>query len=514
MKLHLNLKEDSRWSGLEERFPAATGNAPPTATLTDTEEVGRGVGLLLHRCPAADSTDEVGFFLEDPSSTLVEISPGPVTTREAVAEVWKIVGELGLVGIRLSAGESSLLQRLREIEDPALDSKELAASLAIGLGEALDQGITGPREIELLLRHGRPGEPSPFDTLNALDSTERHRLLEQARIRRGLSYLPASLRRDLRTGTGLAERRVVLLFEGELARIRFLRPQTLNALDTEMLAELDTAWQEAEARADTRAIVLEGAGPAFMAGVDLDRILAWIEADQLDAIVDFVRAGHRFLKRVDSCDRHTIIRLHGLAVGAGAEFCAAFDTVVATPRGSLGFPETSIGIFPAMGGTQRLPRRVGYPVARWWILGGALVTAPRALELGLVDVVVDESRLDDEIRVLAHANTHRLRAAQHERASDLVPEPEFAGFVQTMLPELIDAPSTADRTMTRFARRLRRRPRLALRIADSLIQMSRRTTLAEGLAAEIRQLPDVYRTSEALAGIRGAVLGAGHSPVG
>jgi enoyl-CoA hydratase/3-hydroxyacyl-CoA dehydrogenase len=307
---------------------------------------------------------------------------------------------------------------------------------------------------------------------------------------------------------------VVLWFEGALARIRFLRPQALNALDTEMLAELDTAWQEAEARADTRAIVLEGTGPAFMAGVDLDRILAWIEADRLDAIVDFVRAGHRFLERVDHSDCHTMIRLHGLAVGAGAEFCAAFDTVVATPRGSLGFPETSIGIFPAMGGTQRLPRRVGYPVARWWILGGALVAAPRAHELGLVDVVVDESRLDEEIRLRARTTARPLRAGRRDRASDLVPEPEFAGFVQRSLSELIDAPPTADRMLTRFARRLRHRPDLALRIADSLIRMSRRTPLPEGLAAEIRRLPDVYQTDEALAGIRAAVLGAGRSRAG
>jgi enoyl-CoA hydratase/3-hydroxyacyl-CoA dehydrogenase len=444
----------------------------------------------------------------------VEISPGPETTREAVAAVWKIVGELGLTGIRLSAGESSLLERLRGLEDPALDSTELAANLAIGVGAALDQGITGIREIELLLRHGRPGKPSPFDTLNALSTTERHRLLERARVRRGLAYLPASLRRDLRSGTGLAERRVVLLFEGELARIRFLRPQALNALDQEMLAELDTAWQEAEARTETRAIVLEGTGPAFMAGVDLDRILAWIEADRLDAIVEFVRAGHRFLERVDHSDRHTMIRLHGLAVGAGAEFCAAFDTVIATPRGSLGFPETSIGIFPAMGGTQRLPRRVGYPVARWWILGGALLAAPRALELGLVDVVVDESALDEEIRLRARATSRPLRAGRRDYAPDLVPEPGFAGFVEPSLDELIDAPPTANRTLTRFARRLRRRPELALRIADSLIQMSRRAPLAEGLAAEIRQLPDVYGTGEALAGIRAAVLGAGRSRAG
>jgi len=509
MKLHLNLEEDSPWSGLIERFPVPADPDNASATLTDTEDPGSGLRLLLHRCPARDATDEVGFFLENSPARLVEISPGPATTREAMSSAWKIADDLGLVPIRLSTGEDSLLLRLRELEQAPLDGTALAAHLAIGLGEALDRGITGPQEIELLLQHARPDQPSPFKVLNALDSTERGRLLEEARIDRGLAHLPAALRRDLRSGTRLAERRVALEFEDELARIRLLRPQALNALDLEMLTELDTAWQEAEASGNTRAIILEGAGPAFMAGVDLDRILAWIEADRLDAIVDFVRAGHRFLERVDQSDRHTLIRLHGLAVGAGAEFCAAFDTVVATRGSSIGFPETSIGIFPAMGGTQRLPRRVGYPVARWWVLGGALVAGPRALELGMVDVIVEESRLDEEIRLRARAPSRRIRAARVDRAPDLVPEPGYARFVQTALPDLIEASSTADPA---FARRLRRRPDLALRIADTLLGMSRRTPLAEGLAAEIGHLPRVYETPEALAGIRGAVRGAGRSP--
>lgn len=508
MKLHLNLKEDSRWSGLDERFAAPAVPDNVSASLTDTEMSSPGLRLLLHRCPATDAADEVGFFLENSSSSLVEISPGPATTREAMSAAWKIAGDLGLAPIRLSTGESSLLLRLRELETDSLAEAELAAHLAIGLGEALDRSVTGPQEIELLLLHARPDQPSPFEVLNALDNAERSRLLEEARIRRGLAHLPAALRRDLRSGTGLAERRVVLEFEDERARIRLLRPQALNALDVEMLTELDCAWQEAEARSDTRAIILEGAGPAFMAGVDLDRILTWIEADRLDAIVDFVRAGHRFLERVDQSDRHTLIRLHGLAVGAGAEFCAAFDTVVATSGSSIGFPETSIGIFPAMGGTQRLPRRVGYPVARWWVLGGALVAGPRALELGMVDVIVDESRLDEEIRLRARGSSSRIRAARVDQAPDLLPEPGFARFAQTGLPELIE---TSDTTDPAFARRLRRRPELALRIADTLLGMSRQTPLAEGLSAEIEQLPRVYQTPEALAGIRGAVGGAGHS---
>jgi hypothetical protein len=71
MKLHLKLKENSRWSGLTERFGSLADAVPTTATLTDTDEVGSGIALLLHRCPTSDSRDEVGFFLENSSSDLV-----------------------------------------------------------------------------------------------------------------------------------------------------------------------------------------------------------------------------------------------------------------------------------------------------------------------------------------------------------------------------------------------------------------------------------------------------------
>jgi len=103
--------------------------------------------------------------------------------------------------------------------------------------------------------------------------------------------------------------------------------------------------------------------------VDLPRILTWMESDRPDRIEDFVRAAHRFLSRVDHSRCHTLIALQGLALGAGAEFCAAFDSVIASTQASVGFPELRLGIYPAMGGTQRVPRRIGLPAARWWILG-------------------------------------------------------------------------------------------------------------------------------------------------
>lgn len=502
MELCLDLQPTSAWARLRERFAGA--EVPTDAILTDCDGC-TGLCLLLHRVPDERAASEVGFFLEADDATLVEISPGPATTRESLAAAWRIATALGLRPVRLAPGEPSLLARLREGRNRADDPAGRAADLAVLASAALDGGVTGSAEIELLLAELLPDGPDPFEFLNALPATECARQLDRARERCGLAHLPAALRRELRAGTRLAERRVVLEIEGELARVRLVRPRTLNALDPEMLAELEDRWQEAESVGRVRALVLEASGPAFLAGVDLDRILAWMEGGELDRIEDFVRAAHRFLRRVDRCPRTTLVRLHGLAVGAGAEFCAAFDQVVASRQGSVGFPELSLGIYPAMGGTQRLPRRIGLAPARWWILQSALLPAWRAAELGLVDAVVDETQLDAEIRRRAVAPPDRPRAGRKQRAD---PGPEVAGIAglgHASLERVLEPGPAATPAALRLAHDLGRRSPVAVRTADTLLQLSRQVDLEAGLEAEIEGLRRVYPTVEALRGIRAAL---------
>lgn len=502
MPLNIELGPDSRWVALRSRFDSVA--VPTEATLTDGDE-GSGLRLLLHRCPRESAATEVGFFLADAESDLVEISPGAATTRASMAAAWEIATALGLRPVRLAPQEPSLLERLRALIDPEEDELQSAALLAVAAGEALDSGVTGSIELDVLLAELRPDRLPVFEKLNRRPAAERQELLEQACQRLGLAHLPAALRRDLRSGTALAERRVLLETTNGLARIRLVRPRALNALDQEMLEELDAVWQEAESASATRAVVLEASGPAFIAGVDLDRILAWMESDRFDRIEAFVRTAHRFLDRVDRCPHPTLVRLHGLAVGAGAEFCAAFDTVVATRQASLGFPELSIGIFPAMGGTQRLPRRIGLAAARWWILQSALLPAWRCAQLGLVDAVVDEGALDTEIRIRARAAAGRERAGRLERAQHESADASLARYGECPLEDILDPGPAADPTASRLARDLRRRSPVAVRTADTLLQLSCKVPLQAGLEAEIEGLRRVYPTLDALRGIRAAL---------
>jgi len=462
MPARFHLTAGSSWSPIRERFDGVDG----TFIVCDADSTS-GPRLLLHR--AASSDDEIGFYLETPESTLVEISAAESTSREVAAAAWKFALDCGLTPIRLGAGQESVLERIQPL-------REDTARLAVFLGRLIEQRAIGSEDLDLLLAHRWPDRPHPFAALNALDPAARDALLEEARTESGRAHLPAPLRRDLQAGRTLAERRVEWYVDGDVAHVRIIRPQALNALDPEMLDELSEAWERSADSA--RAVVLESEGPAFMAGVDLDLILRWMEADRLDRIAGFVARAHRFLEMVDACPVQTLARVDGFAVGAGAELCCAFDTVVASDTTRIGFPELSLGIYPAIGGTQRLPRRIGYHRACAWILGAGVWSAHRAREFGLVDVVVPATELDAEVARRALDEPAAKRAAHQDRAPD---GPE------------ITPPS---------GRPWLDQPTVASSIATDLLALSRTTSLADGTVAELEHLADVYRTEAAMRGLR------------
>src|SRR5205807_9943474 len=93
------------------------------------------------------------------------------------------------------------------------------------------------------------------------------------------------------------------------------------------------------------------------------------------------------LLTIENCPKPVVARVHGLALGGGVELALACDYIVATPTATLGFPETGIGIFPGLGGTQRTARRIGPGLTKWLVFTGQIITAAEALAIGLIDAV-------------------------------------------------------------------------------------------------------------------------------
>src|SRR5690606_32676181 len=130
------------------------------------------------------------------------------------------------------------------------------------------------------------------------------------------------------------------------------------------------------------------------------------------------------------CQKPVVCALDGLSLGGGSELALACDWIVATAAGTMGFPETGIGIYPGLGGTQRSARRAGVPLARWLVLTGDVVDAKTGQALGLLDDVVSPADLDEAVRRRA------LSGATREERSPPTTTP--AGF--EALAKLFEAP--------------------------------------------------------------------------
>jgi enoyl-CoA hydratase/carnithine racemase len=165
------------------------------------------------------------------------------------------------------------------------------------------------------------------------------------------------------------------------------RPDRMNALSRATLLALGTLAREAAADPSVRAIVITGAGDkAFCAGADLKERQGMTEND-VRVQVDLYRSE---LGPLDRSSKPVVAALNGVAYGGGLELALVADLRVAASHALLALPETTLGIIPGAGGTQRLPRLVGEARAKEMILLGRKVTAVEALAWGLVNRITPD----------------------------------------------------------------------------------------------------------------------------
>lgn len=186
---------------------------------------------------------------------------------------------------------------------------------------------------------------------------------------------------------------------GRAALVVLDRPERLNALSRGALTALGRVGRELAGDRALRAIVLTGAGDkAFCAGADLKERRT-MTPDDVRRQLGLYRTE---LSWLDRSPVPVVAALNGVALGGGLELALLADLRVAAPHAVLGLPETTIGIIPGAGGTQRLPRVVGEARAKELILLGRRLTAAEALAIGLVNRVSPEGTavVDDALALL------------------------------------------------------------------------------------------------------------------
>jgi enoyl-CoA hydratase len=185
-----------------------------------------------------------------------------------------------------------------------------------------------------------------------------------------------------------------------VAMLTLNRPQALNAITQRMKYELAAALDAIDADDAARVLVITGAGPkAFCAGADIKERSG---TDPTPAEFYFrQQATHRLFSRIEQFNKPVIAALNGLAYGGGAEIALCADLRIAADTASSGLTEINLGVIPAGGGTQRLPRLVGAAKAKELIFTGARLKAAEALAIGLVNRVVPVDRLAAQSAELA-----------------------------------------------------------------------------------------------------------------
>jgi methylglutaconyl-CoA hydratase len=220
---------------------------------------------------------------------------------------------------------------------------------------------------------------------------------------------------------------VELLPADGYARIRLNRPEKRNALSPQLLQELEQRFAEAEADSRIRAIVLEGAGPAFCAGADLAYLRELTAFTPMENLADSELLA-RVLWRIYSFPKPVIAKVHGPAIAGGCGLASVCDFIVAARTGArFGYSEVRLGFIPAIVGVF-LVHKIGEQRARRLLLSAELLSAEEAERLGLVSYVVEDEQLDaftDELaRRLASysADSLRLTKALLTRLPGMVPE--------------------------------------------------------------------------------------------
>ncbi|MEW6489213.1 MAG: 3-hydroxyacyl-CoA dehydrogenase NAD-binding domain-containing protein [Thermodesulfobacteriota bacterium] len=367
-------------------------------------------------------------------------------------------------------------------------------------GEILDEEVATLEDTDQGAKIGLLWALGPFELMNKVGTTRAIALAEAFCAEFG-HPLAKSLGRQKAAGKPWPMRVVHLSVKDGIATLLINRPEALNALNEAVVDQLEKAFDEASARADVKAIVIEGAGKAFVAGADIKFFIDNIEAGRIPRIADFARRGQRVLRKLETSAKPVIAKVDGLSLGGGTELALACQAIVATDKAGFGFPETGIGIFPGLGGTQRTARIVGKELAKYLVFTGAPLDGKTAHEIGLAGYFVSSEEADAFIRGLVAQGTIPDKYAKKPVSKGW--EAVAEAFSDDKVGDVIAGRSpNGDPRVQAAAKALPRKAPLAIRAANEILDEGMTVDLPAGLELEMSRLEEIFTTADALIGLK------------
>ena len=183
-----------------------------------------------------------------------------------------------------------------------------------------------------------------------------------------------------------------------IATIKINRPEQLNALSVQVLADLKKEFEAVEQDNEVGVIILTGEGDkAFIAGADIKEMSTFSSEEA----ITYAKNGQSLTTYIENFPKPVIAAINGFALGGGCEFAMACHIRYASETAKLGQPEVGLGLIAGFGGTQRLPRLVGKGYALEILLSGGMLSASDAKEMGLVNAIFPKESLMEACLKLA-----------------------------------------------------------------------------------------------------------------
>ena len=295
----------------------------------------------------------------------------------------------------------------------------------------------------------------------------------------------------------------------EIAFVKINRPEAMNALNLELVNQLEKTIFSLNNKSEIDTIVIEGAGKSFISGADVKFFVDKIKQNSLEEIINFTKKGHSLLNSIENSTKTTIAITTGITLGGGLELALACDYRIGNPTSKFRFPETTIGIYPGLGGTQRSVRISGIECARYAALAGNFLDSETAKSFGFLTHVTNPSGINELIDKISNSgkNKNKYPGKPADMTDNLV---QFAmefyseeNIEKILKGESNDIVIHDEKLKSLQIKNLSRCAPIALKICDKLLQTAVKTgdNLTLGLEAELDELGVIFSTNDALEGL-------------
>ena len=404
---------------------------------------------------------------------------------------------------QFSSGQLWNLEGKIQVDKIQAVNDRLLAGIFFVAASLLDEGVSDIADTDLGAKVGLRWRRGPFELMNQIGVEKAYQMVEKL-LKAWPGYqFPKCLIKQKAKAKPWEILYVKYRLDGKIGRVTISRPDALNAFNETVVKHLDKAFRQAEADNKAEVIVLDAAGKAFVAGADIGFFIQCIKQNRLDDNVAFTTFGQKVLNRIDQCPKLVVAKMEGLALGGGLEYALSADVIVATPKVRIGFPETGIGIYPGLGGTQRTSRYIGKELTKYLIFTNRILSGEEAQAIGLIDYVVDPEKIEAFIqkriaeKKLTPKKGKKTSAlpAEWRKIKELFSDDHIADWLSNNYLQ------SSDELTAKVAKTISTKAPLALKMANRIIDQGFVLPLEKGLKLELKHLNDIFSTQDALTGL-------------